>query len=349
MGILNLVGVSPHVLTIMTHPGSDEKQVPCLLASALVYFLGGLGGTAAPFGRTQTQEGSMPRVPLHTLIWSQDQGCYALYRQDRLVQQLQPGDEAAWLAWLREVSSFAFHGASGSLNVYLEARSPGGLYWYAYHTKEGRTRKRYLGRTETLRLSQLEETARGLGPKPEVAQAHDQGMTLLSSRLVPPRRPAALVERERLLICLDGALSTPLTLVCAPAGYGKTTLLLDWASRRKSQVAWLSLEELDNTPTRFWVALIAALRRGPWGAAHLGETAVALLQSPQLSPLSSLLTALLHELESCEGSPAPLVLILDDYQVIEEQAIHEGLTCICSSPAGSTQISRFRDGAPVGS
>src|SRR5215468_9197919 len=55
MGISNLVGVSPHVFTIMTHPGSDEKQAPCLLASSLVYFLGGLGGTAAPLGRTQTQ------------------------------------------------------------------------------------------------------------------------------------------------------------------------------------------------------------------------------------------------------------------------------------------------------
>ena len=269
----------------------------------------------------------MPRVPLHALIWSRDQNCYALYRQAHLLQQVhQPGDEGTWLSWLREVSSFAFHGVSGSLNVYLEARSPRGLYWYAYHTSRGRTHKRYLGQTENLSLARLEETARALGTEPEVARVLDQGMTLLSSQLVPPRRPTALVERERLLIRLDEALSTPLTLVSAPAGFGKTTLLLDWASRRKSQVAWLSLEELDNTPTRFWVALIAALRRGPWGAAHLGETSVALLQSPQPPPLSSLLTALLQELESCEVSPSFLVLILDDYQVIEEQAIHEGLT-----------------------
>jgi LuxR family maltose regulon positive regulatory protein len=268
----------------------------------------------------------MPRAPLHALIWSQDQGCYALYMQDRLVQQVQPGNEAAWLAWLREVSSFAFHGVSGSLNVYLEARSPGGQYWYAYHTSRGRTRKRYLGRTETLRLSRLEETARALLREQQPVQTLDQGMVVLSSRLAPPRRPTALVERERLLAVLDGALSTPLTLVSAPAGFGKTTLLSAWASRHQAQVAWLSLEELDNSPTRFWVALIAALRRGPWGAARLGETAVALLQSPQPPPLSSLLTALLQELESREVSPIPLVLMLDDYQVIEEQAIHEGIT-----------------------
>src|SRR5260370_36423835 len=99
--------------------------------------------------------------------------------QDRLVQQVQPGDEAAWLAWLREVSSFAFHGASGSLNVYLEARSPGGQYWYAYHSCRGRTRKRYLGRTETLSLARLEETARTLVHGSEAAQAREPGMALL--------------------------------------------------------------------------------------------------------------------------------------------------------------------------
>jgi len=218
----------------------------------------------------------MPRVPLHTLIWSRDQGCYALYMQDRLVQQVQPGDEAAWLAWLREVSSFAFHGASGSLNVYLEARSPGGQYWYAYHTSRGRTRKRYLGRTENLSLRRLEETARALLSEQPPAQE----MVVLSGKLAPPRLPNALVDRERLLCALDGALTTPLTLVSAPAGFGKTTLLSTWASRHQAQVAWLSLSELDNSPTPFWAALIAALRRCPRLSPHFGDTVRALLQSP---------------------------------------------------------------------
>ena len=267
----------------------------------------------------------MPRVPLHALIWSRDQGCYALYMQDRLVQQVQPRDEAAWLAWLREVSSFAFHGASGSLNVYLEARSPGGQYWYAYHTSRGRTRKRYLGRTETLQLSRLEETAFALRREQQPPQAFDQGLLVLSGRLAPPRLPAALVERESLLICLDGALATPLTLLSAPAGFGKTTLLSAWARRHEAQVAWLSLEELDNSPTRFWVALIAALRRCGGCAPSFGETALALLSSPQ-PPLATILVALLQELESHEAHPVPIVLMLDDYQVIEEQAIHEGMS-----------------------
>ena len=109
----------------------------------------------------------MGRTPLYALTWSQEQRLYELHTRDRLEQRFQPTDEAMWQSWLREVTSFAFHSPAGSLNVYLERRPRGGAYWYAYHTKEGRTRKRYLGRTETLRLSRLEETARSLwrGPK----------------------------------------------------------------------------------------------------------------------------------------------------------------------------------------
>jgi len=268
----------------------------------------------------------MGRTPLHALTWSQEQRLYELHTQDRLEQRFQPTDEATWQSWLREVTSFAFHSPAGSLNVYLERRPRGGAYWYAYQTKEGHTHKRYLGRTETLRLSRLEETARLLRSEQQPQQAFDQGFLVLSGRLAPPRLPTALVEREPLLICLDGALATPLTLLSAPAGFGKTTLLAAWARRQPAQVAWLSLEELDTSPTRFWVALIAALRRGGGCAPSFGETAVALLSSPQPPPLSTILTALLQELEGRSAPPAPIVLIVDDYQLIEDPAIHQGMS-----------------------
>ncbi len=264
----------------------------------------------------------MSRVPLHALIWSKEQRLYELYTQGQLKLRFQPADEAAWLAWLREATSFAFHGPSGSLNAYREARPRGGAYWYAYHTKEGRTRKRYLGRTENLSLAHLEDMARALSRE----QPPAQGMTLLSSSLAPPPLPAWLVERESLLIRLDAALAHPLTLVSAAAGWGKTTLLSAWAHRRKGQIAWLSLTALDNSPTRFWVGLITALRHGAHASPDLGQTAVALLQSPQPPELPVILTALLNELESREAHPASLVLIVDDYQVIGESAIHEGLS-----------------------
>ncbi len=268
----------------------------------------------------------MPRVPLHSLTWSSDQRLYKLYTQGQLEQRFRPAEEAAWLAWLGEASSFAFHGKGGSLNVYRERRPRGGTYWYAYQTKEGRTRKCYLGQTEIISLARLEETALTLSHAQKPATATEQGMVLLSSKLSPPHLPNALVERERLLSALDEALATPLTLLSASAGWGKTTLLSAWASRRKIQVAWLSLEELDTSPTRFWVSLIAALRCCERCAPNVGETAMALLQSPQPPPLSTILSTLLQELESREAHPAPIVLILDDYQIIEDPAIHEGMS-----------------------
>src|SRR5205814_224926 len=217
----------------------------------------------------------MSRAPLHALIWSAEQRLYGLYTRGQLKLRFRPAEEAAWLAWLREVSSFAFHGKGGSLNVYLEKRPRGSAYWYAYHTKEGHTRKRYLGQTESLSLARLEETARSLLHAQQPATTTEQGMMLLS----------------------------------ASAGWGKTTLLSVWAHRQKTQVAWLSLDELDNSPTRFWVALIAALRRCPSLASNFGENVVAQLQSPQPPPLSSCLSVLLHELESQQAYPAPIVLI----------------------------------------
>jgi LuxR family maltose regulon positive regulatory protein len=263
----------------------------------------------------------MPRIPLHALTWSRDQSLYELYTRGQFEQRFRPADEAAWLTWLREVSSFAFHSPTGSLNVYREERSRGGLYWYAYHTSRGRTRKRYLGRTESVSLARLEETARALSHEPTT----DQGMTLLSTRLAPPRLPSSLVERPRLLAALDEALSTPLTLLSAAAGWGKTTLLSAWVSKQKTPVAWLSLDELDTSPTRFWVSLIATLRRCTGLAPNFGETAMALLQSPQPPSFPTCLSTLLYELESREAHPAPIVLIVDDYQVISDPAIHQGM------------------------
>ncbi len=277
----------------------------------------------------------MPRVPRHALIWSREQSRYELYTQGQLEQRFRPAsaDDAAWLAWLGAAASFAFHGAVGNLNVYQEARPRGGRYWYAYHTINRRTRKRYLGPTAQLTFARLEETAQALvsastPPSPAASDtwsSPEQSLMPLSTRLTPPRLPRALVERARLLALLDGALATPLTLLSAAAGWGKTTLLSAWASQHTAPIAWLSLDEMDTSPTRFWVSLIAALRRCGSYAPGLGDTTVALLQSPQPPPLSACLSALLHELDSRAAHPAPVVLIVDDYQLISDPAIHEGL------------------------
>jgi LuxR family transcriptional regulator, maltose regulon positive regulatory protein len=150
----------------------------------------------------------------------------------------------------------------------------------------------------------------------------EQHHVLLLTKLAPPRVSAGLVVRERLLRQLDAALSHRLTLLSAGAGWGKTTLLSVWASRQPYPVAWLSLDELDNDVMHFWLALIAALRTR---LSEVGADALALLQSPERAPLSAILTVLLNDLASvAEG--APIVLILDDYHLIDDAAIQEAMT-----------------------
>src|SRR5579859_5343094 len=273
----------------------------------------------------------MPKIPLHTLIWSHEHHLYELYTQGQFEQRFRPAEEAAWQAWLREVVSFAFQGVCGRLNVYLEVRPRGGSYWYAYHTSQGRTRKRYLGPTDRVSLTRLEEAAQALAREPTLPslaashtqQAAEPSMTLLSTKLAPPCLPNSLVVRDRLLADLERACSTSFTLLAASAGWGKTTLLSTWVSLHQEQIAWLSLDSLDNDPFRFWAAVIAALRRCRPG---VGTVALALLHEPVPPAFSAILTVLLNELALVTAHSAPIVVLLDDYHVIDQQVIDETLT-----------------------
>lgn len=141
---------------------------------------------------------------------------------------------------------------------------------------------------------------------------------LLATKLfIPPARPNR-VPRPRLIEQL--MVLRPLTLVAAPAGFGKTTLLSDWIPKSKHCVTWLSLDEGDNDPIRFWVYVIAALQKL---RTDLGEDALALLKSPQLPPITAILSTLINEIVSF---PEDFFIVLDDYHLIKTQSIHEALT-----------------------
>jgi LuxR family transcriptional regulator, maltose regulon positive regulatory protein len=143
---------------------------------------------------------------------------------------------------------------------------------------------------------------------------------ILANKLyVPPPRPR-VVLRPRLSERLNEALHRKLTLVSAPAGFGKTTLVSEWAAGCERPVAWLSLDEGDNDPLRFLAYLVAALQTI---AANLGAGVFGLLQSPQPPPLKSLMTALLNEIATI---PTHSVLVLDDYHVIGAKPVDEALT-----------------------
>ena len=146
--------------------------------------------------------------------------------------------------------------------------------------------------------------------------------TILTTKLhVPPLR-SGHVSRPRLVRKLNPGPDGTITLVSAPAGYGKTTLVVEWLAQSQDtppKVAWLSLDDQDNDPVRFLSHLIAALRPVDQS---LGETTLSLLQAPQPPPPEAAIGALINDIASL---PAPFILVLDDYHAIHELGIHRQL------------------------
>jgi LuxR family maltose regulon positive regulatory protein len=148
--------------------------------------------------------------------------------------------------------------------------------------------------------------------------------TLATKLYIPPPRPN-IVHRLRLIERLNEGLHRRLTVISAPAGFGKTTLVSEWVAgcerlEPKVRVAWLSLDEGDNDPARFLTYVIAALQTI---VANIGEEMLSRLESPQPPPTESILTALLNEIAAI---PDHFVLVLDDYHVLDAKPIDNALT-----------------------
>jgi LuxR family maltose regulon positive regulatory protein len=155
---------------------------------------------------------------------------------------------------------------------------------------------------------------------------------LLATKLyIPPPRPN-IVLRPRLIERLNEGLSSgrKLTLISAPAGFGKTTLVSEWIASCGKPVAWLSLDEGDNDITQFLTYLIAALQTI---MANIGEGVLGVLQSPQPPPIESILTALINEIATIPDNPSTLplaagqrfIFVLDDYHIIDSKPIDNAL------------------------
>ena len=144
---------------------------------------------------------------------------------------------------------------------------------------------------------------------------------LLSTKLTVPPAPGERAPRPHLLEKLDHRRQpgTRLVMICAPAGYGKTTLAADWARTRPGSVAWLSLDPADNDPNQFLAYLVAALRP-VMPALRLNPQTY--LHAQQTAPLEPTLAELINLLAA---AGTPVTLILDDYHVIQNPAIHAGV------------------------
>jgi LuxR family maltose regulon positive regulatory protein len=216
----------------------------------------------------------MPKIPPYTLAWSSTIQAYELYEtHDREVLKITP-DSPAWFAWLDQIPSFAFFGKTGHYTARKEVKQRGDRYWYAYLATGKQLTKKYLGKTTDLTMVRLEQIA-GILCAQSVAQVPSHASLsaasthgevdslrhpLLATKLHVPRPRAHLISRAHLIERLQRGVERALTLVSAPAGFGKTTLLSQWLAEGDMPVAWLSLEPEDNDPTRFLSYLIAALQ-----------------------------------------------------------------------------------------
>ena len=145
---------------------------------------------------------------------------------------------------------------------------------------------------------------------------------ILSTKLFIPPPRSKVVLRPRLNERLNEGLlaSRKLTLISAPAGFGKTTLVSEWVVGCDQKVAWLSLDEADNDPTTFLTYFVTALQTI---APKIGAGVLAAIQSPQLPSAESLLSALLNEIVVL---PDNFILVLDDYHVINSKPVDAALT-----------------------
>lgn len=239
-----------------------------------------------------------------------------------------------WYGWLSDEAhrSFAFESPQGKFTARKERKQYGGWYWVAYRQAEGILHKVYAGKPEDLSPERLLAVAVTLTGRTQQGIARQQfrrvvDVPLLATKLaIPPPRPQMLL-RPRLIERLEEGLSRKLTLLSAPAGFGKTTLLSAWLGALAGQgmpVAWVSLDPQDNDPMCFWSYLLAAINRAAPG---VGDQALALLRTAQPPRLEAVLGELINALAASAGD---LVLALDDYQVIEEPIIHSSLAWLLS-------------------
>jgi LuxR family maltose regulon positive regulatory protein len=172
------------------------------------------------------------------------------------------------------------------------------------------------------------------GPPPSGQAVTDgsaavQFAPLLATKLYVPQPHRDLVSRPRLRARLDRGLAGPVTVIAAPVGFGKTTLLADWlavARHRpdspigRGHVAWLALDAGDSDPVQFLRYFVAALQTV---VPEVGRATLALLHSAQAPPIATLLPLLANDLAALS---APFILVLDDYHVIDAPAVHQALT-----------------------
>jgi LuxR family maltose regulon positive regulatory protein len=233
----------------------------------------------------------------------------------------------AWRAWLAAGQSFIVEGAGGRFTARAELRQ-GAPYWYAYRRHDGRLRKIYLGKADDLSPARLAEAElRLLGratPTPDAppdapSDSPPAPLSLPITRLRPPALPHNLIDRPR----LTQRMTTPVVLLVAPGGYGKSTVLNAWRHGGEHPTAWVLLDPEDNDPRRFWQGVTTALQLV--GPALCVPPPAAADSHASRAHVIALINELSRLIES-RDLPHGLALVLDDFHHIRNPQIHQDIS-----------------------
>jgi LuxR family maltose regulon positive regulatory protein len=268
----------------------------------------------------------------------------AFVQRGRLYQPGRGGDPIivgtpAWFDWLEQHANFTFADQlSGFFMAHKREIVPAEHVWEASRIWAGQNYRIQLGSTPLLTLERLQAVARTLATPQVLAQPTEglplrpvateyqapgpavRGNALLQTKITPPHIPGDATPRPRLLARLNAGLEVPITLLRAPVGFGKTTLLAQWLATLSQPVVWLSLDAADNELPIF-VHRFAAAVQSAWPDAC--QASARLFYEPSYPSLSELISQLVDELADIPGD---VVVVLDDYQLIENDEIHTLLT-----------------------
>ena len=259
----------------------------------------------------------------------------------RLFQPEKEGDPIligtpAWYHWLEQQSSFTFVEQSITFTAHKGVLRTGDSYWKAYRKRQGKLYCIHLGHSYRLTLERLQAAVQAFArepdtsvssrqngnnklprsPSPRIALDVDHSNSLIYTKLSRPRLGSDLISRPRLLERLNAGLGGKVTLVCAPAGYGKTSLLAAWVETIDRPTAWLSLDQHDDELASFARSLTPALQNVfPDAFGAIANQ----LQAVRLPALDTLVALFSNDLADL---PEDLLLVLDDYHRIRTSEVH---------------------------
>ena len=145
--------------------------------------------------------------------------------------------------------------------------------------------------------------------------------TLLSSKITIPHHSATLIERTQLLDLFDRHKHVKVTLLRAPAGYGKTSILSSWLQYKGKAIAWVSLDTADNDPIRYWTYVLHAIAKAYQN--QIDQVLAPLLNTQDFATLEFFIHSLIEEINTTEQ---PIYIVLDDYHLINNPSIHQLMT-----------------------